>query len=103
VIDDIAQPDTEELDLPRLLAALSDPGRLAMVRTLDDSGEESCARILEEVGRGYSKSTMSHHLKVLREAGLTRTRVEGSRRYVSLRRGDLDARFPGLLDAVLEA
>jgi DNA-binding transcriptional ArsR family regulator len=44
---------------------------------------------------------MSHHLRVLREAGLTRTRVEGTRRYVSLRREDLQARFPGLLEAVL--
>jgi DNA-binding transcriptional ArsR family regulator len=44
---------------------------------------------------------MSHHLKVLREAGLTRTRVDGVRRYVSLRRQDVDGRFPGLLDAVV--
>jgi DNA-binding transcriptional ArsR family regulator len=44
---------------------------------------------------------MSHHLRVLREAGLTRTRVEGAKRYVSLRREDLQARFPGLLEAVL--
>jgi DNA-binding transcriptional ArsR family regulator len=101
VIEDVAQPETEELDLPAVLGALADPGRLAVIRTLADAGEESCARILEESGLGYSKSTMSHHLKVLREAGLTRTRVEGARRYVSLRRGDLDARFPGLLDAVL--
>jgi DNA-binding transcriptional ArsR family regulator len=101
VIDDVAQPETEDLDLPGVLAALADPGRLAMVRTLADTGEESCARILEDIGLAYSKSTMSHHLKVLREAGLTRTRVEGARRYVSLRRGDMDARFPGLLDAVL--
>jgi DNA-binding transcriptional ArsR family regulator len=101
VIEDVVQPVTEELDLPAVLGALADPGRLAVIRTLADAGEESCARILEESGLGYSKSTMSHHLKVLREAGLTRTRVEGARRYVSLRRGDLDARFPGLLDAVL--
>jgi DNA-binding transcriptional ArsR family regulator len=44
---------------------------------------------------------MSHHYRVLREAGVTWTEVEGRTRYVSLRRGDLDARFPGLLDAVL--
>ncbi|MHB8620628.1 MAG: hypothetical protein ACYDAG_13825 [Chloroflexota bacterium] len=44
---------------------------------------------------------MSHHFRVLREAGVTRTRVEGAHRYVTLGRADLDARFPGLLDAVL--
>lgn len=50
-----------------------------------------------------SKSTLSHHLKVLREAGVTTTRVEGTRRLMSLRRDDLELRFPGLLDAVLSA
>jgi DNA-binding transcriptional ArsR family regulator len=101
VIDDLAQPARDALDLPTVLAALADPARLATVRTLGAAGEESCARILEESRLDCTKSTMSHHLKVLREAGLTRTRVEGARRYVSLRREDLDARFPGLLDAVL--
>jgi DNA-binding transcriptional ArsR family regulator len=101
VIEDLAQPARDDLDLPGVLAALADPARLATVRLLSEAGEESCARILEESQLSCSKSTMSHHLKVLREAGLTRTRVEGARRYVSLRREDLEARFPGLLDAVL--
>jgi DNA-binding transcriptional ArsR family regulator len=48
-----------------------------------------------------SKSTMSHHLRVLRQAGITHTRVSGAHRYVSLRWDDLEARFPGLLEAVL--
>lgn len=101
MIDDVAQPAREDLDLPTVLAALADPARLATVRTLASAGEESCARILEESRLDCSKSTMSHHLRVLREAGLTRTRVEGTRRYVSLRREDVQARFPGLLEAVL--
>ena len=50
-----------------------------------------------------SKATRSHHFKVLREAGLTRTRAEGTHRYVMLRRDEVDARFPGLLGAVLSA
>src|SRR5215831_18142009 len=97
VIDDVAQPAREDLDLPTVLAALADPARLATVRTLAAAREESCARLLEESRLDCSKSTMSHHLRVLREAGLTRTRVEGTRRYVSLRREDLQLRFPGLL------
>ena len=52
---------------------------------------------------GISKATRSHHFKVLREAGLTHTRAEGTHRYVSLRRDDVDERFPGLLGAVLAA
>jgi DNA-binding transcriptional ArsR family regulator len=49
------------------------------------------------------KSSVSYHFKVLREAGVTRTRVEGTQRFISLRRDDLEMRFPGLLDAVLRA
>jgi DNA-binding transcriptional ArsR family regulator len=101
VIDDLAQPNKEELDLPTILGALADPARLSTVRTLAAEGEACCASLREATGLDCSKSTMSHHLRVLREAGLTRTRVEGVRRYVSLRKDDLDARFPGLMDAVI--
>ena len=52
---------------------------------------------------GVTKATASHHFKVLREAGITLTRVDGAHRFLTLRRDDLDARFPGLLDAVLTA
>ena len=45
-----------------------------------------------------SKSTQSGHFKALREAGVIRQRDEGTRRLNRLRRADLDARFPGLLD-----
>jgi DNA-binding transcriptional ArsR family regulator len=101
LIDDLAQPATEELDLTTVLAALADPGRLLTIRVLDREGESCCSTLREAAGLDCTKSTMSHHLKVLREAGLTRTRVDGVRRYVSLRREDVDDRFPGLLDAVI--
>jgi DNA-binding transcriptional ArsR family regulator len=98
---DVAQPDRGDLDLPSVLGALADPGRLATVRVLAEEGEACCSSIRESIGVECTKSTMSHHLRVLREAGVTSTRQEGTRRYVSLRRDDLDARFPGLLDAVV--
>jgi DNA-binding transcriptional ArsR family regulator len=101
VIDDVVQPDREEIDLPTVLGALADAGRLATVRNLAKSGESCCRDLQSGLGLDCSKSTWSHHLRVLREAGLTRTRVDGARRYVSLRRDDIDARFPGLLDSVL--
>ncbi len=93
----ISHPSTEQLSLPGVLYALSDPVRLEIVGMLDNDPELSCGRIEVPV----SKSTLSHHLKVLREAGLTLTRAEGVQRFVSLRRNDIETRFPGLLTCVL--
>jgi DNA-binding transcriptional ArsR family regulator len=92
-----AEAPVVELELARVLHALSDPVRLDIVRQLDGGVECRCGTFSAPVG----KSTLSHHLKVLREAGLTGTRQEGTTRLVSLRRDALDERFPGLLDAVL--
>ena len=93
------EPASEQLELPKVLHALSDPVRLDVVRQLAAGTECRCGTM----GAPVSKSTLSHHLKVLREAGVTHTRPDGTTRYVSLRREDLEARFPGLLDAVLQA
>jgi DNA-binding transcriptional ArsR family regulator len=93
------EPAAEEMTLAAVLAALSDPMRVAILRHLATRGESSCGTF----ELGISKATRSHHFKVLREAGLTHTRAEGTHRFVSLRREDVDARFPGLLGAVLTA
>ncbi len=93
----ISHPPTEQLSLPGVLYALSDPVRLEIVAMLAQEPELPCARIEVSV----SKSTLSHHLKVLREAGLTLTRAKGVQRFVSLRRLDIESRFPGLLSCVL--
>ncbi len=95
----LSHPTREELYLADVLHALSDPVRLELVRALKSSGELSCGRL----GAPVSKSTLSHHLKVLRDAGVTWTRAEGTQRLVSLRVDDLEARFPGLLECVLSA
>lgn len=92
-------PVTDEIDLAAVMGALADPVRVEIVRALAAEGEAVCGTLAQ----GVSKATRSHHYRVLREAGLTHTRVEGTRRYVSLRRDVLDARFPGLLDALLAA
>lgn len=87
-----------ELDLSLILHALSDPQRRTIVREL--AAREApvpCGTI--ELGVG--KSTRTHHFRVLREAGLIEQRREGTRKLTSLRRAEIDARFPGLLDAVL--
>lgn len=93
----ISHPNREQLSLPVVLNALSDQVRLSIVEELRDGGERSCGALDVTV----SKSTLSHHLRVLRDAGLTQTRAEGVHRFVSLRREDLEARFPGLLECVL--
>jgi DNA-binding transcriptional ArsR family regulator len=97
----VDEPERGALTLPEVLAALADRGRLISVRILAVTGEANCTAIVEQTGLGVSKSTMSHHLRVLRQAGITHTRVSGAHRYVSLRWDDLEARFPGLLEAVL--
>ena len=92
-------PRIDEVTLPDVLHALSDPVRLQIVRALAERQEQSCSAVEASV----SKSTLSHHFKVLREAGVTRTRVNGTHRYVSLRGDELEVRFPGLLDSILAA
>jgi DNA-binding transcriptional ArsR family regulator len=94
----VVHPPLQELSLVEVLQALSDPVRLEVVKRLAGQPEELPCGALN--GR-VSKSTLSHHLKVLRDCGVTRTRVVGTQRLVSLRRNELDERFPGLLDSVL--
>jgi len=93
----LLHPAAAELELAAVLHALSDPVRLQIVRSLADEGPRSCGTFEVPV----AKSTLSHHFRVLREAGITLTEAHGTQRVVSLRRDDIDGRFPGLLDAVL--
>jgi DNA-binding transcriptional ArsR family regulator len=92
----LAQPELDAIELAGVLHALSDSTRLEIVRALASDGERQCGSF----DLGLTKATRSHHFKVLREAGLTHTRVVGTARYVTLRRSEIDAKFPGLLDAV---
>jgi DNA-binding transcriptional ArsR family regulator len=91
-------PDRDAISLTGVLYALSDPARLEIVKTLDNGRERSCGEF-----RILTKSTLSHHFKVLREAGVIRTKTDGRHRLISLRKEDLDSRFPGLIEAVLRA
>ena len=96
---DIAHPAVEDLDLAAVLHALSDPVRLDIVSGLAGGDERACGSFDVAV----TKSTCTHHFRVLREAGLIRQRQQGTMRLNSLRRDDLEARFPGLLGTILEA
>ena len=97
---DLAHPARDELTLEGVLHALSDPVRLQIVRTLAEEDDERACGMFE---LRVSKSTASHHFRVLREAGVIRQEVRGRQRMITLRRDDLDARFPGLLGSVLGA
>ena len=98
--ESIAHPAVEELELGAVLHALSDPVRLQIVDKLAHSdGDHTCGSF----GLPVTKSTCTHHFKVLREAGVIHQRAQGTTRLNRLRRKDLDLRFPGLLDTILRA
>ena len=99
-MSEYSHPDVDELQLPDVLFALSDPVRLQIVRQLASTAG-SAAVTCQSVAVELPKSTRSHHLKVLREAGVVRNTPQGRERNLSLRRADLDSRWPGLLSAVL--
>jgi DNA-binding transcriptional ArsR family regulator len=89
-------PHTSELELHEVLRALGDPIRLQIAAVLLNSPESSCAPLAARLG--IADSTLSHHLRLMREAGLTYTRPAGVQRLTCLRTADLDERFPGLVD-----
>jgi DNA-binding transcriptional ArsR family regulator len=98
--EQIPHPGRSEIELSTVLHALSDPVRLRIVAALaGGQGEHTCGSFDVPV----TKSTCTHHFKVLREAGVIRQRQEGTARLNTLRQEDLDARFPGLLETILRA
>jgi len=103
VMDDGVEPAAGDIQLPRVLAALADPHRLAAVRFVARHSESWCMQVIQEAELPMTKPTFSHHLRILREAGIITKRIQGTKGYMSLRKADLDRRFPGLIDAVLSA
>ena len=94
---ELTHPQTAELDLLDVLHALADPTRMTIVQTLRADPERACGTFPVDV----APSTLTHHFRVLREAGIIRQRQDGNRRWTTLRAAALEDRFPGLLDAVL--
>lgn len=95
------QPATEDIALGQVMHALGDPIRLQIVTVLADNRYHPCK--VEEFGIDLHKSTLTHHFKVLRHAGVTQTRIEGRNHSVRLRRTDLESRFPGLIRSLTRA
>lgn len=102
-MDDVLEPRAGDIQLAKVLAALADPNRLAAVRYVSRHGESWCAQVREQAMLPMTKSTFSHHLRILREAGVITKRIEGAKGFMCLRKADLDLRFPGLIDSIVTA
>ncbi|WP_183360724.1 ArsR/SmtB family transcription factor [Geomonas limicola] len=96
---EIQQPVAEEISLPKVLHALSDPVRMEIVLKIARAGEVACGAF----DIPMPKSTLSHHFRVLRESGVVASRREGNELMNYLRSEDLEARFPGVLEAIIAA
>lgn len=96
---EIHHPDRDQIDLSAVLEALSEPTRRDIVLGLFEEGEAACRAF----GDCAPKTNLSYHFARLREAGVTRVRIDGPYRMISLRTDDLAARFPGLLDSIIAA
>jgi DNA-binding transcriptional ArsR family regulator len=94
----IHHPDLASLDLATIMRTLGDPLRLEIVRLLGEEDELLCGDIYDRLG--LPASTGSYHAKQLRMAGVTRSRAAGTQRLISLRRDDLESRFPGLVELI---
>ncbi|MEU0685705.1 ArsR/SmtB family transcription factor [Streptomyces uncialis] len=94
-------PVREQLEIETVLAALGNPIRMAIVRALAEGGTDGLA--CGTIDIGVSKATATHHWRALREAGVIRQWQVGRAHFVALRREDVEARFPGLLTAVIDA
>lgn len=97
----LPHPDADQITLSGVLAALGDETRLAIVGHLSRcvSGGMTCGQFTDLA----SKTAISYHVSKLREAGVVNVVPEGTRRVVTLRRDDLDARFPGFLDSIISS
>ena len=96
---ELLHPERDQIELSAVLEALSEPTRREIVLRLLEEGEAPC----QAFDATAPKSNVSYHLARLREAGVTRTRIAGPYRMISVRVDDLAARFPGLLDAIVVA
>jgi len=100
-VEQYPSPDMDDVQLLDILRAISDPVRLHIVQVLADGEPHSKSK--PEWGLDLQKSTMAHHFRALREAGVTRLKIDGRNHTIQLRRVELDAKFPGLIDALLTA
>ncbi|HEY9268797.1 MAG TPA: metalloregulator ArsR/SmtB family transcription factor [Methylotenera sp.] len=96
----IQHPNIDQVELTDIMYALADPTRLEIVALLANAGKQmTCG----EINLNRPKSSMSHHFKILRAAGLVETLIEGTEHMNSLRVEEIEQKFPGVLNAVIKA
>jgi DNA-binding transcriptional ArsR family regulator len=96
----IKHPSLDQVELTDIMYALSDPTRLEIVGRLSNAGRKmTCG----ELDLNRPKSSMSHHFKILRAAGLVETLIEGTEHLNALRVEEIEQKFPGVLPAVLRS
>ncbi|HEY0843520.1 ArsR/SmtB family transcription factor [Methylotenera sp.] len=96
----IKHPTIEQVELTDIMYALSDPTRLEIIMLLAQAGRKlTCG----EINLNRPKSSMSHHFKILRSAGLVETLIEGTEHMNSLRLEEVESKYPGVLNAVIKA
>jgi DNA-binding transcriptional ArsR family regulator len=100
-LNPLPHPDAEQITLPNVLTTLGDQTRLAIIGTL--ARNETMGMLCGQFTDLASKTAISYHVAKLREAGVVVVTPEGTRRRVTLRRADLDARFPGFLDSIISS
>jgi DNA-binding transcriptional ArsR family regulator len=97
----LSHPTRDQIELPMVLDCLGDPTRLAIVYHLARRDRVAAELRCGDFNALSGKSNLAYHFAKLRESGVMQTRIVGTARLMKLRREDLDARFPGLLDAVI--
>lgn len=96
----IKHPAIEQVELTDIMYALSDPTRLEIVARLANAGRKmTCG----EFDLNRPKSSMSHHFKILRSAGLVETLIEGTEHMNALRVAEIEQKFPGVLQSILKS
>lgn len=100
----IVHPAIENVQPEMILHALSDPDRAAiLVNIMAEGGIKACSTVSALGDRVIPKSSLSNHFKILREAGLIRSERQGKQMRNHLRLDEVNARFPGLLGAIMNA
>jgi DNA-binding transcriptional ArsR family regulator len=99
----LPHPTRDQIELPMVLDCLGDPTRLGIVCTIAKADQAATELRCGDFNAFSGKSNLAYHFAKLREAGLIQTRIVGTTRYMRLRRNDLDARFPGLLDTIIRS
>lgn len=94
--EQLRHPSLGDISLDRVLHALSDPVRRGILARIASNGPQFCG----DLDYGVAKSTMSYHLKVLRESGLMHTEALGRHRRITRRDAVIESLFPGLLESV---